>query len=348
MGKIKFSTTYIIAELGGNHDGNQNYMYEGILNAKKSGANAIKFQFYNANGLIHPNTPLMKNVKNSKTGDRNQYYRYKRLELPKKNIPKLYRFAKKNKIDFGLSVFDHRDVKFASNYCDFFKIASGDIEYFQLMKEMIKFDKKIILSTGLSNLKIIDRAMNILKKNKKEVNLMHCICSYPTQDEDYNLNSINVLKKKYKDKVSYGISDHTKGDIVATLSCAIGATYVEKHFLPNQKVKKVGDFKLSLNPLEFNEFTKKIRKIEKTLGYEVKKKFPVELPFEKSLRRSIYASKDIIAGNNLSINDIQIIRPYEKKGINAFEFDKFIGKKICKNLKKNELITKIHFKKKNR
>ena len=79
MEKTTLTNPYIIAELGGNHDGNLDYIYEGIYAAKKSGANAIKLQYYNADSLIHPNTPLMKNVKNSKTKDKNQFERYKRL-----------------------------------------------------------------------------------------------------------------------------------------------------------------------------------------------------------------------------------------------------------------------------
>ena len=206
MEKLIKKEPYIIAELGGNHDGHKDYIYEGIYEAKKSGADAIKLQYYNANNLILPNTPLMKNVKNSKTNDKNQYDRYKRLELNINDIPKFYKFAKKIKIDFGLSIFDHTKVKYLSKYLDFFKIASGDIEYFPLLNEISKYNKKIFVSTGLCNFKIINRAIKLLKK--KDLVIMHCVCCYPTKEEDYNLASINLMKKKYGKLYDIGISDH--------------------------------------------------------------------------------------------------------------------------------------------
>ena len=139
---IKMQKPYIIAEIGGNHDSREDYMFEGILKAKESGANAIKFQFYNAENLILPNTPLMKNVRKSKTKDRNQFERYTRLSVSKDILPKLWKYAKDLKIDFGCSVFDHNDVSFVLKYTDFFKIASGDIDYFPLIKKISLSKKK--------------------------------------------------------------------------------------------------------------------------------------------------------------------------------------------------------------
>tara|TARA_B100000963_G_scaffold335042_1_gene328835 strand:+ start:8110 stop:9135 length:1026 start_codon:yes stop_codon:yes gene_type:complete len=340
MEKI-ISNPYIIAELGGNHDGKRDYIYEGIYEAKKSGANAIKLQYYNAESLIHPNTPLMKNVKNSNTKDKNQYDRYKRLELEINEVPKFYKFAKKLKIDFGLSIFDHTKVKFLSKYTDFFKIASGDIEYFPLLREISKYKKKIFLSTGLSNLKIIDRAVKFFKK--KDLVIMHCICCYPTKEEDYNLSSINLIKQKYKNLHSVGISDHTKSNIVSSISVALGVNYIEKHFLPNYKVKNVGDFSLSLNPKEFKNFVINIKKVVKIMGKNKKEKFLCEKPFEKSLRRSVYINKNIKRYEKLRKNDIKIIRPYNISGVATYEINKLIGKKIKISLKKNSLIKKSYF-----
>ena len=341
MEKITLTNPYIIAELGGNHDGNLDYIYEGIYAAKKSGANAIKLQYYNADSLIHPNTPLMRNVKNSKTKDKNQFERYKRLELNINEIPNFYKFAKKLKIDFGLSIFDHTKVKFLSKYTDFFKIASGDIEYFPLLKEISKFKKKIFLSTGLSNFKIIDRAVKFLKK--KDLVIMHCICCYPTKEEDYNLNSINLIKKKYKNLYPVGISDHTKSNLVSSISVALGVNYIEKHFLPNYKVKNVGDFSLSLNPKEFENFVFDIKKVNKIMGKSKKEKFLCEKPFEKSLRRSVYTNKNIHKYERLRKRDVKMIRPYNMNGVSTYEINKLIGKKINISLKKNSLIKKSYF-----
>ena len=342
MEKLIKKKPYIIAELGGNHDGHKNYIYEGIYEAKKSGADAIKLQYYSANNLILPNTPLMKNVKNSKTKDKNQYDRYKRLELNINDIPKFYKFAKKIKIDFGLSIFDHTKVKYLSKYLDFFKIASGDIEYFPLLKEISKYNKKIFVSTGLCDFKIINRAIKLLKK--KDLVIMHCVCCYPTKEEDYNLASINLMKQKYGKLYDIGISDHTKGNSVSKISFVLGANYIEKHFLPNTKVKNVGDFRLSLNPQEFKNFVNDIKKVNKIMGDNIKEKFFCEKPFEKNLRRSVYINKKIVKNEKLNKKNIKIVRPYNSSGIAAYDIDKFINRKINTNLSKNSILKPSHFK----
>lgn len=337
----KLIKPYVIAEIGGNHDSNINYMFEGILEAKKSGADAIKFQYYNAENLIHPKTPLMKNVKKAKTSDKNQFDRYKRLSVPKKLLPKLYKYAKKINLDFGCSIFDHKDVGYVSKYTDFFKIASGDINYFPLLEKISQYKKKVIISSGLSNLKIIDRAFKILKKNK--LIILHCICKYPSLEIDYNLLSLKAIIKKYGSSYKYGLSDHTKSSLVACLSIGLGATYIEKHFLPNEKVKNTGDYSLSLNPKELKNFINDLNYTSKVLGEPIKKKFDCEIPFEKSLRRSPYSSRSIKIGQKLKKNDIKYIRPYSKIGIENHEIKKFIGRKLKQNLKINSLIKKTIF-----
>ncbi len=337
----KLTKPYVIAEIGGNHDSNPEYMFEGIREAKKSGADAIKFQFYNAENLIHPKTPLMRNVKNAKTKDRNQFDRYSRLSISKELLPKLWLYAKKLKIDFGCSIFDHNDVNFISKYTDFFKIASGDINYYPLLKKISQSKKKVILSTGLSDFKLIDRAFNILKRNK--LIILHCICKYPSIETDYNLMSLKALIDRYGNSYEYGLSDHTKSSINSCLSLSLGAKYIEKHFLPNNKVKNTGDFALSLNPKELKEFIRDLDRTIKILGTPIKKKFSCEIPFEKSLRRSVYSSSKMNAGQLLKWDNIKFIRPYNTQGIENHKIDKFIGRKLKKKISKNTLLKKEYF-----
>ena len=118
----------------------------------------------------------------------------------------MYKICKKIKIDFSITPFYSESVKFLSKYVSFFKIASGDINFFPLLEEISKYKKPVVLSTGMSNKKEIIEALKILKS--REVILLHCISSYPTLDHQLNLRTFEMLKNFKK---VIGLSDHTKG-----------------------------------------------------------------------------------------------------------------------------------------
>ena len=129
---------YLIAEVGGNHAGSLSIAKSAIINAKKSGADCIKFQWYKAETIVHPSMKVMTHIKKKK--ERTQYQRFKKLELNEKKTFDLYKLSKQTNIDFAVTPFDSNFIKFLSKYVTFFKIASGDIDYIPLLEEIAKYN----------------------------------------------------------------------------------------------------------------------------------------------------------------------------------------------------------------
>lgn len=337
MAKINFDNLkkpYIIAEIGGNHTGDRKIALEGIKNAKKSGANCVKFQMYKAEELVIKTMPVMSHVKNI-SPEKFQFQRFKNLEIKEKDVIDYYTFCKKVKIDFSVTPFYTDSVKFLTKYVSFFKIASGDIDFFPMIELIAKQKKPVVISTGMSSLPEIREILKILKKN--QVVLLHCISSYPTIEKDLNLNSFLNLKKFKK---TLGFSDHTKDKLGAIMSLSFGAKVFEKHFLPNSKIKNVGDYKLSLNPVEMKDYIYTINKCFQALGDSRLKPFKAERPFFNSLRRSIYFRHNLKKGHILSKNDLIFLRPYSKTSIRNLNYKNLIGKKVNEPVSKEQVVVK--------
>ncbi len=337
MAQINFKNLkkpYFIAEVGGNHAGRQSLAFQGIINAKKAGADCVKFQMYRSEELVTKSMPVMHHVKKT-ASDRFQYQRFKKLEIKEENIVNYYKICRKLKLNLSVSPFYTESIKFLSKYVDFFKIASGDIDFYPMIELIAKQKKPVVVSTGMANLSEIKEILKILKKN--QVVLLHCISSYPTNEKDLNLNSFLNLKKFNK---ILGFSDHTKDNIGAIMSLSYGAMIFEKHFLPNFKIKNVGDYKLSLNPNEMKNYIDTINRCFKALGSKRKSLFQAEKPFYNSLRRSLYFRNELDKNHIISKKDIIFLRPFSKKSIKNTLYKSLIGKRLKKDVLKGQIIEK--------
>ena len=218
---------------------------------------------------------------------------------------------------------------------DFIKIPSGEITNLKLLNFLSKHNKKIILSTGMANIKEINKAIKILTKyglDKSKISLLHCISDYPAKIKNINLASIKFLKEKYKIKV--GFSDHTKSINVPSLAVLAGASIIEKHFTLN-KLLKGPDHKASLNPIEFKN-GKSSKRPETILGDEEKK---VNVAEKKNLiyvRKSLVAKKKINKGEKFNEKNLTVKRPGD--GICASNYLNYLNKIAKKNYKINEKI----------
>ncbi len=340
MAKINFSNLkkpYFIAEIGGNHAGNKKTALEGILNAKRSGANCVKFQMYKSEELVKKSMPVMQHVKKV-SKEKFQYQRFKKLEINEKDVISYYKSCVRNKIDLAVTPFYTDSVKFLSKYVTFFKIASGDINFYSMIKAISKLKKPVVVSTGMSSYSEIKEILKILRGN--QVVLLHCISSYPTKEEDLNMRSLLMLKKFKK---TIGFSDHTKGNIGAIMSIPYGAKVFEKHFLPNFRIKNVGDYKLSLNPDEMKKYIYDVTKSFMALGKVRKTFFPSERPFLNSLRRSPYFRENFSKGHIISEKNIIFLRPQTTAAIENNKVKFFIGKKLKRSVGSYQVLKKDLF-----
>ena len=181
--------------------------------AKKSGADVVKFQFFNSSSLVSKIAKKAPYQMKSKKDNEKQYKLLKSLELSLKNLQKIRSYCKKKKIGFMISIFDETGIKAIKELkTKYIKIPSGEINNYPLLKSIGKLRKNIILSTGMANYSEVDNALKILVKSgikKKKITILQCNSSYPTPLSDVNLRVITEYQERFKVKVGY--SDHTQG-----------------------------------------------------------------------------------------------------------------------------------------
>lgn len=324
----KKNKCFIIAEIGSNHNNKLSNAYKMIDLAKKSGADAVKFQTFKAEKHFSKYAPSFKFLKNKP-----MYKLIKELEINRSWHKKLFNYCKKKKIIFFSSPCDYEAVDELDDLgIELFKVASFDITDLELIKYIAKKNKPIILSTGLANFKDIERAVKTckLQKNNKII-LLECTSLYPAPERLMNLKAISTLEKKFKTIV--GFSDHSLGNHMALASIGFGAKVLEKHFTLNKKMKGP-DHKFAIEPKEFKEMVDKIRKIEDGIGNGMKGIYSKEESnMAKKARRSIHAKKDLNIGEIIKAEDLIFKRP--GFGIEPYLMKKVIGKKVCKRIKKD-------------
>ena len=334
----EFKKPYLIAEIGSSHLGNMKLAKETIAQAKKGGADCVKFQLYDENTIVHPKLKTLAYIKYNNF--KYQKDRFAKMKISLKDLEYLYRYSKKIKIDFCVTPFDPLFVKQISRYVKFFKVASGDLNYYPLLKELKKTKKFVLISTGMSNYKDIQNSLKYL--DKKRTVIMHCVSSYPTQKKDINLSNIKNLNDFFS--LPVGFSDHTSGIDATIASVFFGAKVIEKHFIPMRGAEKSADFALSVNYKELKQIRQKVDEANIMIGKKKDHTLQCEKYGEKNLKRSIYANKEIKKGERFNKNNLIGLRPFIKKGIGIEYLYKLYKKKASKNIKKFNLIEKKHIK----
>jgi N,N'-diacetyllegionaminate synthase len=331
---IKKNKILVIAEAGVNHNGSLSKAFKMVDIAAKAGADFIKFQTFDPESLANVNLGLANYQK--KFSKQNDHLKMlKKFTLSEKSFKKILLRCKKKKINFLSSPFDIKSINILKKLkISEFKIPSGQIDDVPYLEHIGSLKKKIFLSTGMSNLSDIKKALKVLIKNgtpKKNIIILHCISQYPALDKNLNLNSISFIKDKLKFPV--GFSDHSIGFDASLISIGLGARIIEKHFTLNKN--QLGpDHKSSLNPDELFEFIKKIRKAEKSLGQYSKEAQRDELVNLNYIRKKIVARREIFPGDIFSSENL--ITKRSASGLPASLWKKILGKKSKKIYKLNQ------------
>ena len=272
---------------------------------------------------------------------RSQYKLFKKFDkFGFKEFSRLKKYCDKIKIDFLSTPFDLEAVDYLSKLVPFYKIASADITNYPLIEKVCKKNKPIILSTGASTQQEIDNTLKFINRinNKIRVILLHCILSYPTKNQDANLNVITAFSKRYKKNI-IGYSDHTLPDenmMILTSAYQKGAQVIEKHF-SDTKGKKGNDHFHSMNEKDLKKFRNNIDLLIKiNKGPKERKIFKCEKKSRLNARRSVVAKTDINKGEKLSIDNLIMKRP--GFGICPTKISRLIGKTAKKNIVADNLI----------
>jgi N-acetylneuraminate synthase len=322
---------YIIAEAGVNHNGDLKIAEELIFQAKKCGADAVKFQSFRAKDIVSIDAPKAEYQIKNLNNEISQYQMLKNLELSEKDHYHLIKKCEENKIDFLSSPFDIQSIKLLVKVgLKVFKIPSGEITNVPFLREIGKLNKKIILSTGMATIDEVGFALKVLIKagsKKENITILQCHTDYPTKYKDVNLNAMMTLKNTFDTEIGY--SDHTPGIEIPVAAVALGAKIIEKHFTIDKSLPGP-DHIASLEPKEFKSMVIAIRNVENAMGNGIKKPTSQEFKNLLIVRKSIFTARKIKKGHIISEDDLVVKRPGD--GISAVHYDKVIGKKAKHDL----------------
>ena len=333
---MRFGRCLIIAEAGVNHNGSLRLAKKLIHEAKRAGADAVKFQSFHAEKVVSRYALKAEYQIKTVSGPKTQLEMLQHLELNSKDHEALFAHARKEKIQFLSTAFDEGSVDLLDRLgISLFKIPSGEITNFPLMTHIAKKGKPIILSTGMSTLKEIGAALKIIRKtNKEKVILLHCVTEYPAPFDEINLKALVTMQKKFRLPVGY--SDHTLGMEIALGAVALGASVIEKHFTLDRNMEGP-DHKASLDPREFKHMVQSIRTIESALGDGIKRPSLSEKKNIPIVRRSVVAACNLFEGDRLQEKNIEIKRP--GYGIQPGDISKIIGRPVKCDIVKDSVIT---------
>jgi Sialic acid synthase len=308
-----------------------------ISEAKKAGADAIKFQAYKAETLAVKNSPAYWDISKEKT--RSQYELFKKFDFfGNKEYEELYRYAKETGIDFLATPFDYKSADYLESMVGQYKISSSDITNFPFLKYIAGKGKPVILSTGASYLHEIEEAVYVLQNGGcKKVALLHCVLSYPCKYEDANLNRIKTLKRIFPG-LEIGYSDHTLPDESMTVLSAaylLGADIIEKHFTLD-KTLEGNDHYHSGNPEDFRKAVTNFNLIREVLGNTDEKVLQCEEIPRKEARRSLVINKKLEKGTVITENDITLKRP--GTGIPPKFYDIVVGRSVKHDLEEDTIL----------
>lgn len=329
--------TFIIAEAGVNHNGSLELAKKLIDVASKAGADAVKFQTFQAKNLVSKDAQKAEYQKQTTDQNESQFEMIKKLELSEAMHHELFAYCQQKNIMFLSTPFDHDSIELLNKLgLEIFKIPSGEITNLPYLRHIGSLNKQVILSTGMANLGEIEAALNVLTQTgtaKEKITVLHANTEYPTPMQDVNLKAMQTIGQAFD--IAVGYSDHTLGIEVDVAAVALGASVIEKHFTLD-KTMEGPDHKASLEPDELKAMVSAIRNIEQALGSNIKQLSPSESKNKPIARKSLVAKTAIKQGETFNAENLCIKRPGH--GISPMRWDEIIGTKAQRDYAEDELI----------
>lgn len=318
----------LIAEIGGNHEGNFEYAKQLAQLAIETDVDYVKFQIYTGDSL----------VSSVESPDRNKHF--KKFELTKEQHIYLAEMVKEAGILYTSSVWDISAMQWLDKYITLYKIGSGDLNAYPVLEETAKIGKPMIISTGLATeAEVLEtvaflQSVNSEYKSKDMLAVLQCTSMYPIPGKDANLNVMQRLKEQTG--LTIGYSDHTEGSKALMYAVAMGAEVLEFHFTDNREGKVFRDHKVSLTPDEIKELISEISLIKDFQGDAAKKPVAIEIEngHVESFRRAVYPAADLKKGDVLTKENLTVLRP--NHGIDARDYYKLLGKSVNVDIQKHQ------------
>lgn len=353
MKKIKFGNKiighgeplYFIADIGANHDGDINRAYKLIELAKEAGADAAKFQNFQASKIVSKVgfEKLGTQLSHQSSWKKSVYEVYEDASVSLDWTPLLKNKCDEVGIDFFTSAYDFESVDAVDPFVDLYKIGSGDITWIEIIEYIAKKNKPVLIATGASEMTDVVRAMNAIEAITEDVVLMQCNTNYTLDKDKFRYVNLNVLKyfaQRFPNSI-LGLSDHTLGHATVLGAVALGALVIEKHFTDSND-NDGPDHKFAMNPKTWRDMVDNANEVYYALGDGVKR---IEENEKKSLivqRRSLRAVSDFEIGHVITKKDLEALRPIPEDGFSPYQIDELLGKVLVTPIEKGEHITIKH------
>ncbi len=338
---------YFIADIGANHDGSLDKAIELINLAKKSGADAAKFQNFTADKIVSKSG--FDNMKNKLSHQakwkKSVFEVYKDASINKDWTPILKNECKKIGIDYFTSPYDFDSVDLVDPYVDLYKIGSGDISWLEIVDYILSKNKPTLIATGACDLDDVKRVMKLAKSRSDKIVLMQCNTNYTGSLDNFKYTNLNVLKnyRKLFPDLILGLSDHTPGHATTLGAITLGVRVIEKHFTDNN-YNEGPDHSFAMNPESWKEMVDRSNELLLSLGDGKKIVEENEKDSYYVQRRSICVSLDLKKGDIITPENIFPLRPFKKNAFHPYEKYQIINKILLKDIKKGEAILKNNIK----
>lgn len=332
-----YSIPYIVAEIGSNHNGDMELAKKIIKSASECGADAVKFQSWDPQSLIskieYDNNQSYDDSPKKHFGSLREMV--ERYYLREEQHFELKEYCDKLEIEFCSTPFSKKEVDLLINLdVPFLKVASMDINNLELLKYIANQGKPVVLSTGMSTLGEIEKAVKVIEdQGNNKIVILHCISIYPPKYEDINLKNIEMLQKAFPYPI--GFSDHTIGFSIPLAAVALGSCFIEKHFTINRDLPG-WDHEISADPNELRIISEESKNIVKAIGSFKRTVSKAEKEKIRKFRRSIVMNREMKAGEKIELKDLNFKRPGE--GIRPDEVKYVIGRKLNRDKKFDEVL----------
>jgi len=322
---------YFVADIAANHDGDLKRALRLIELAKEAGADAAKFQNFQAPKIVSRKgfESLGRQLSHQSDWNKSVYEVYQDASIPFGWTKELKKTCDKAGIEYFSSPYDFESVDLITPYVNVYKIGSGDITWLEMLKYIAAKNKPIIFATGASAMKDVERAMAVLSSFTKDIVLMQCNTNYTVGTGNFKYLNLNVLKtyKKYFPDVILGLSDHTPGYAAVLGAIALGARVFEKHFTDDTR-RSGPDHKFSLTPKVWRKMVDYSNQLYQSLGKDIKK---IEANEEETVvlqRRALRFTRDLPKGYILHYEDLFPLRPCPEDAVAPYDIEGVVGKKL--------------------
>lgn len=337
--------TYIIGEIGQNHNGSVDVakliielvarpVREDTFGIDLKPMNAVKMTKRDLNEEL--TCSQMNRIYDTPNSFGRTYGEHRAfLELDDQAHFEVYKYAKEKGLDFVETLCAKGCISLLKLFTpDYFKVASRDLTNLPLLEVMAETKIPIILSTGMAGKQELDNALNTITRYHSDVSILHCVSQYPTHPENLNLNTINYLKKNYG-QYTIGFSDHTIGISAPVVAVGMGAEIIEKHITIDRHMKGT-DQAGSLGPDGVNRMVRDIRIVERGLGTEGLYVDKSVAGSKEKLERSIASNRALKAGEIITENDIHMLSPGD--GFKWSQKGEVIGHAVKEDIPAHEII----------